>query len=755
MKKLLLIALAACFTFGMAYAQDAANFHLNYGNSDGSALSVGINKDIEVPVWGATDPTPGNGDTITFAHMPLLSNDLYITSRNGGFFPSFGLGLWDDRSFLTPNAHDTVWAIPPRGGAIVIVGDVDIPVGFMSQSELGFAYLTDPPDPQNWIYTLGAFQLLGTFRMHTASDPLLIGQTVNAFGQGHNPANAGLLWGVVGGSRSVVPTTVFSQLYFSPNNAPVIDAPAAGAEVKSCDQFVALAGHDDDPTQTLTFSADQGTIVQSQNGVNVTGILTFPIGYTGPITVTLTDGTDPVQVTFNVVAGGGTIGDANFYIDDEDVAPGTPSVCVDINLNADACVGGFEVMICWDPTALTIIDADPTAFINNGLEYFNWVHDPMGAGSARFVWLYDTPEHGSGVPFPSGDHPIVHLCFRVASGLPFSADVPICFCFDPNPEQDYTSNTISDVTGNQFFRPERACGTIHIADPTTYRGDPNMNCYEYEVADAVLVAQRLIQGFSVWAGDNSMPDNSWYDDNGQFHASCGRHNNHNDNMQEAAADLNGNSRADIADLVTFINILNGFIYPKTDRPVGNASIYMNDGAVRINSNVEVGGTLVRIAHAGEIGTPVVANGMDMLYNDANGVLSVVVFSKTAQRIAAGDQPLFTLTGVGTITEASAADSYGELMESRVGAPLPTSFSVAQNYPNPFNGKTLIKFALPNESDVNINIYSVTGQLVETLKGHFAAGEQSMIWDANVASGVYFAKVSAGSDSRTLRMTLLK
>ncbi|HBC46894.1 MAG TPA: hypothetical protein DCZ43_07605, partial [candidate division Zixibacteria bacterium] len=60
------------------------------------------------------------------------------------------------------------------------------------------------------------------------------------------------------------------------------------------------------------------------------------------------------------------------------------------------------------------------------------------------------------------------------------------------------------------------------------------------------------------------------------------------------------------------------------------------------------------------------------------------------------------------------------------------------------------------SDVTINIYSITGQVVETLKGSYEAGNQSVIWDAsNVASGVYFAKVSTGSNSQTLKMTLLK
>jgi hypothetical protein len=109
-------------------------------------------------------------------------------------------------------------------------------------------------------------------------------------------------------------------------------------------------------------------------------------------------------------------------------------------------------------------------------------------------------------------------------------------------------------------------------------------------------------------------------------------------------------------------------------------------------------------------------------------------------------------------EVSAADAYGRLLDAsaHLNAPLPTEFAVSQNYPNPFNAKTLISFGLPTASDVTVNIYSITGQLVETLGGHFDAGMQTITWDAsNVSSGIYFYKVQAGDHSQTMKMTLLK
>ncbi len=88
--------------------------------------------------------------------------------------------------------------------------------------------------------------------------------------------------------------------------------------------------------------------------------------------------------------------------------------------------------------------------------------------------------------------------------------------------------------------------------------------------------------------------------------------------------------------------------------------------------------------------------------------------------------------------------------------LPSSFIVNQNYPNPFNANTEISFNISEESDVNVEIYGITGQLVEKISGRYEPGNHSVNWDASdVASGVYFYKVSAGDQSKVMKMTLIK
>jgi hypothetical protein len=89
--------------------------------------------------------------------------------------------------------------------------------------------------------------------------------------------------------------------------------------------------------------------------------------------------------------------------------------------------------------------------------------------------------------------------------------------------------------------------------------------------------------------------------------------------------------------------------------------------------------------------------------------------------------------------------------------LPRVYSLAQNFPNPFNARTTISFALPQQSDVKIEVYNLLGQKTATLaEGLLPAGNHTVTWDASdVASGVYYYKLTAGDYTSVKMMTLLK
>jgi hypothetical protein len=89
--------------------------------------------------------------------------------------------------------------------------------------------------------------------------------------------------------------------------------------------------------------------------------------------------------------------------------------------------------------------------------------------------------------------------------------------------------------------------------------------------------------------------------------------------------------------------------------------------------------------------------------------------------------------------------------------LPKVYELAQNCPNPFNPQTTIKFALPKESKVSLKIYDVLGREVMTLVDRtMSPGVYDVVLDAsNIASGVYFYRLTAGEFVQTKKLVLLK
>jgi len=91
------------------------------------------------------------------------------------------------------------------------------------------------------------------------------------------------------------------------------------------------------------------------------------------------------------------------------------------------------------------------------------------------------------------------------------------------------------------------------------------------------------------------------------------------------------------------------------------------------------------------------------------------------------------------------------------------YSLKQNYPNPFNPSTVIKYAIPIESNVNIKFYNSLGQCIRDVNiGDRQPGNYELNFNSSgLASGVYFYSIKAipkdgGNDfSAVKKMILLK
>jgi hypothetical protein len=94
---------------------------------------------------------------------------------------------------------------------------------------------------------------------------------------------------------------------------------------------------------------------------------------------------------------------------------------------------------------------------------------------------------------------------------------------------------------------------------------------------------------------------------------------------------------------------------------------------------------------------------------------------------------------------------------KTGKNLPKTFALSQNYPNPFNPTTTIQYQLPKASFVHLSIFNVLGQEVRVLVNETEqAGYKSISFDGgNLASGMYFYRISAGSFTDVKKMILIK
>lgn len=103
--------------------------------------------------------------------------------------------------------------------------------------------------------------------------------------------------------------------------------------------------------------------------------------------------------------------------------------------------------------------------------------------------------------------------------------------------------------------------------------------------------------------------------------------------------------------------------------------------------------------------------------------------------------------------------YGESFtdEDIHAAALPLSYLILSAYPNPMNLETNLTFNLPEAADVSLIIYDVQGREISTLmQGWQNAGRHHLKWDASgLASGIYFAKLQAGTENTMQKLLLLK
>ena len=200
-----------------------------------------------------------------------------------------------------------------------------------------------------------------------------------------------------------------------------------------------------------------------------------------------------------------------------------------------------------------------------------------------------------------------------------------------------------------------------------------------------------------------------------------------------------------------------------------------DGVVNILDLVQV---------ASSFGQPVPEEGNPADVNE-DGVVNIVDLVKVAGALGgdAAAPSAWSLSMDGTLTRAhvqkwlsearrftltDATSQRGILyLEQLLAALTPKETALLSNYPNPFNPETWIPYQLTSASTVEITVYDARGRIVRQLDlGHKTAGyhtsrSQAAYWDGrnnfgeSVASGVYFYTLTAGDFTATRKMLMMK
>jgi len=100
---------------------------------------------------------------------------------------------------------------------------------------------------------------------------------------------------------------------------------------------------------------------------------------------------------------------------------------------------------------------------------------------------------------------------------------------------------------------------------------------------------------------------------------------------------------------------------------------------------------------------------------------------------------------------------GTGLDDQIENIVPENFALLPNFPNPFNPFTAISYQLHAISQVKLLVYNALGQKVQTLVDRRQqSGKHSVQFDGSeLASGVYYYKLFAGSFTQIRKMLLLK
>ena len=175
-----------------------------------------------------------------------------------------------------------------------------------------------------------------------------------------------------------------------------------------------------------------------------------------------------------------------------------------------------------------------------------------------------------------------------------------------------------------------------------------------------------------------------------------------------------------------------------------------NGNLKYSSDGNIAGIQLEVIGDYTITNNTLPEGWELAYKEG----TIIMFSMDGSALES--KMLFEYEGNIVIQSAIATDWYGSNITVS-SVLIPKEFALQSAYPNPFNPVTNLKFGLPVDSKVSIQIYNLQGQVVSTLlNDNMKAGYHSVVWNADeFGSGIYFVQMIAGDYIHTQKIMLVK
>ncbi|SYZ71804.1 hypothetical protein TRIP_C10003 [Candidatus Zixiibacteriota bacterium] len=550
-------------------------------------------------------------------------------------------------------------------------------------------------------------------------------------------------------------TVLTANIYvINSNRRPLIDAPTVISAVAGNPISFNLSASDPDH-DALNWSVTgkpAGSIFTAGEPAQFSWATVFADSgsYTaGFIASDIYGASDTVQVTFHIAP-------AVIYALTIDTVSGYSGdlVTEHIRLSNLVPIRGFDLLINYDQSALSLASLTKTGTRAAGFEYFNYYLNERGiSGDVHVVGIADIANSIVTPPLAAGDGPIISATFYITRDLNFAGfAVPINFAFEDLAYR--TDNTLTDTAGARIEQTaiEYIDGFVAIKKVTqSALGDINLNGLAFEIGDAIYLTNYFIN-----------PVNSPLN-----------------NEQRANSDVNQDGLpASIADLVYLINRivnLSAGLKPRYDheKVALLSGDKRNEFSVAFDSPEEIGAAVMTLELKGTendnitVEAPPESRGMLCKWRREGSLLRILIYSDKGNRLPAGINEVVKVTGAeARIKDIQVSSADGTMMPIvfRDGSEeiLPRGFSLYQNFPNPFNPTTDISFDLPVTARVELTVYDLLGRNVKVLAdGVFPAGHHTLVWDGrdekgnSAASGIYFYQIKAADFTARKKMILLK